>query len=104
MSYTREKSSYVNLNLRNDIVVVLLWVLMDVIGNYGCLWMPMSSWVSMGVYGFLWVPMGVYGNSNIKNIAYFLIQEPRRFIYLFFIFIIDWRAPTTKGHIGGSGT
>ena len=33
----------------------------------------------MGVYGFLWVPMGVYGNSNIKNIAYFLIQEPRRF-------------------------
>ena len=23
---------------------------------------------------------------------------------LLLLFIIDWRAPTTKGHIGGSGT
>ena len=80
-----------------------LWVFM---GHYGCLWIFMSGygchgylWVSVGVYGSLWmfmgiyectwmswVSMGIYGwheclwvlYLNIKNIAYFLIQEPKK--------------------------
>ena len=62
-----------------------LWVLM---GIYEFLWV---SWVFMGVYGYLsvlmgfWVATGAYGflglcvlYLNIKNIAYFLIQEPQK--------------------------
>ena len=43
---------------------------------YGCLWGFMDFWVSMGTYRWdecLWV---LY--LNIKNIAYFLIQEPQK--------------------------
>ena len=76
-------------------------------GIYGCLWLFMGFWMSMGVdvgmgivrmgicaylqvfiggYGYLqvfmgsWVSMVVYGYLylNIKNIVYFLIQEPQK--------------------------
>ena len=71
-----------------------LWVSM---GLYTCLWMSMSSYMFLDVYGYLWVSMevygfpGVYGHLwvarvsmgigiylNIKNIPYFLIQEPQK--------------------------
>ena len=57
-----------------------LWVFVSINGCqwayivvYGCLWGLTGFWVSMGTYGWhecLWV---LY--LNIKNIAYFLIQE-----------------------------
>ena len=60
-----------------------------VMGIYECLWV---SWISMGIYGllgidrYLWVSMGIYGCHgciwvlylNIKNFAYFFIQEPKK--------------------------
>ena len=56
-----------------------IWVPMGVYGYFwvfGCLWEFMDFWVSMSTYGWhecLWV---LY--LNIKNIAYFLIQEPQK--------------------------
>ena len=47
----------VSLHLRNDAVVVSLWVF---VGVMACLYVSMSFWVSVGLYGCLWVPMGVY--------------------------------------------
>ena len=74
-----------------------LWVYIGVDGVlwvYGCLWVSwvsMCLWVSicvcgfLGVYGCLWVSgsMGIYGclcvlYLNMKNIAYFLIQETQK--------------------------
>ena len=78
--------------------LLVTWVSMGFMGPYGCLWVFMGvyrcSWIPPGVYGFLgvygrlWVSefMGIYKHHgylcvlylNIKNIAYFLIQEPQK--------------------------
>ena len=67
-----------------------IWVFM---GAYGCLWVSMNIyfwvWVFRWIWSFLWVFMGIYGclwvsgclwvlYLNIKNIAYFFIQEPQK--------------------------
>ena len=48
---------------------------------YRCLCIPMGIYGFLGVYGHLWVSwvsMGIILMVNIKNIAYFLIQDPRK--------------------------
>ena len=74
----RRKRSSAEL-LEGELVFMGLWVSMStykcfwIFGCHGCLWEFMGFWVSMGTYGWhqcLWV---LY--LNIKNIAYFLIQE-----------------------------
>ena len=51
------------------------------IGFYGCLWVVIGFFGFLDVYAYLWVArvamgMGIY--LNVKNIAYFLIQEPQK--------------------------
>ena len=52
------------------------WVFMGVMGDYGCLGGFMGFWVSMGTYGWHEYLCILY--LNIKNIAYFFIQESQK--------------------------
>ena len=54
-------------HLRNDAVMVSLWVFIGVMGIYGCLWVFMALYRCLGVLYL-----------KIKNIAYFLIQTPKK--------------------------
>ena len=65
------KSLHISLHLRNDAVVVSLWVFMGAMDVYGFLVLVHGFWesagvyrclgASMGIYGCLWVSMGVCG-------------------------------------------
>ena len=50
-SQTGNKSSHISLHLRNDALVVSLWVFMGIIDVYGFLGVYRFLWV----YGYLWV-------------------------------------------------
>ena len=50
------------------------------LGVYGYLWVSIGTYRCLWVSGWLWVLMGFWVYLDIKNIAYFLIQEPQKML------------------------